>query len=91
MRLSTLGGLAIPNLWLALLVVLCLLILFRWSPPVVYAAPWSDPWTHAQKMAWPALILAWEQSAHLVRVDPIRRAGGPWPRLRHHRTRQGAA
>ncbi len=67
-RLSTLGGLAIPNLWLALLVVLCLLILFRWSPPVVYAAPWSDPWTHAQKMAWPALILAWEQSSHLVRV-----------------------
>ena len=67
-RLTTLGGLAIPNLWVALLTILCLLIFFRWSPPVIYAAPWADPWTHAQKMVWPAAILAWEQSSHLVRV-----------------------
>lgn len=67
-RLTTLGGLAIPNLWVALLTILCLLIFFRWSPPVVYAAPWADPWTHLQKMVWPAAILAWEQSSHLVRV-----------------------
>lgn len=67
-RLTTLGGLAIPNLWVALLTILSLLIFFRWSPPVIYAAPWADPWTHAQKMVWPAAILAWEQSSHLVRV-----------------------
>ena len=67
-RLMTLGGLAIPSLWVALLTILCLLIFFRWSPPLVYAAPWSDPWVHLQKMVWPATILAWEQSSHLVRV-----------------------
>ena len=67
-RLMTLGGLAIPSLWVALLTILCLLIFFQWSPPVVYAAPWTDPWTHIQKMVWPAAILAWEQSSHLVRV-----------------------
>ena len=67
-RFMTLGGLAIPSLWVALLTILCLLIFFRWSPPLVYAAPWSDPWAHFQKMVWPALILAWEQSSHLVRV-----------------------
>ena len=67
-RLMTLGGLAIPSLWVALLTILCLLIFFRWSPPLVYAAPWSDPWVHLQKMVWPAAILAWEQSSHLVRV-----------------------
>jgi peptide/nickel transport system permease protein len=67
-RVATLGGLALPNLWVALLVVLGLLLLFGWSPPVIYSSPWSNPWTHVQMLAWPALILAWEQSSHLVRV-----------------------
>ena len=67
-RVTTLGGLALPNLWVALLVILGLLLLYRWSPPVIYASPWSHPWAHIQMMAWPALILAWEQSSHIVRV-----------------------
>jgi peptide/nickel transport system permease protein len=67
-RVATLGGLALPNLWVALLVILGLLLLFGWSPPVIYSSPWSDPWNHAQMVTWPALILAWEQSSHLVRV-----------------------
>ena len=67
-RVATLGGLALPNLWVALLVILGLLVLFQWSPPVIYTAPWADPWTHIQMMAWPSLILAWEHSSHLVRV-----------------------
>ena len=67
-RIATLGGLALPHLWLALLVLLGLLLLFRWSPPIIYAAPWTDPWSHLQLMVWPVLILAWEYSSHLVRV-----------------------
>ena len=67
-RVATLGGLALPNLWVALIVILGLLLLFGWSPPIIYAAPWSNPWSHIQMVAWPALILAWEYSSHLVRV-----------------------
>ena len=67
-RLATLGGLALPNLWAALLVLLGLLLLFGWSPPIIYATPWADPWGHIQMLAWPTLILAWEYSSHLVRV-----------------------
>ena len=67
-RVATLGGLALPNLWVALIVILGLLLLFGWSPPIIYAAPWSNPWSHLQMVAWPALILAWEYSSHLVRV-----------------------
>ena len=67
-RVATLGGLALPNLWVALIVILGLLLLFGWSPPIIYAAPWTDPWSHLQMVAWPALILAWEYSSHLVRV-----------------------
>ena len=67
-RVTTLGGLALPHLWIALLVLLGLLLLFRWSPPIIYDAPWTHPWSHLQLMTWPALILAWEYSSHLVRV-----------------------
>ena len=67
-RVATLGGLALPNLWVALLIILGLLLFFRWSPPVIYTTPWSDPWNHIQMIAWPAMILAWEYSSHLVRV-----------------------
>ena len=67
-RVATLGGLALPNLWVALLVILGPLLFFRWSPPIIYTTPWADPGNHIQMMAWPALILAWEYSAHLVRV-----------------------
>ncbi len=67
-RVATLGGLALPNLWVALLVILGLLLLFGWSPPIIYTTPWSNPWNHLQMIAWPALILAWEYSSNLVRV-----------------------
>ena len=40
-RVTTLGGLALPHLWIALLVLLGLLLLFRWSPPIIYDAPWT--------------------------------------------------
>jgi len=67
-RGATLGGLALPNLLVALLVILGLLLFFQWSPPIIYSSPWSDPWIHIQMVAWPTLILSWEQSSHLVRV-----------------------
>ena len=67
-RIVTLGGLSLPSLLVAVLVLLGLLLTFRWSPPILYTSPWANPWTHLQIMLWPALILAWEQSSHLVRV-----------------------
>ncbi len=67
-RWATLGGLALPNFWVALLVLLGFLLFFHWSPPIIYSTPWADPWNHIQMIAWPTLILAWEYSSHLVRV-----------------------
>jgi peptide/nickel transport system permease protein len=67
-RIVTLGGLSLPSLLVAVLVLLGLLMAFRWSPPILYSSPWANPWAHLQIMIWPALILAWEQSSHLVRV-----------------------
>ena len=67
-RTVTLGGLSVPAVWTALLVLLGLLRLFRWSPPILYAGPVEDLAVHIQMMIWPCLILAWELSSHLVRV-----------------------
>ncbi len=42
-RLFTIAGLAIPSFWLGMLIVLALLTLFHWSPPVTYTPFWRDP------------------------------------------------
>lgn len=67
-RLTTLGGLSIPTVWAAHVVILVLLLVLRWSPPVLYSGVLVDARNHVQIMAWPALLLAWEYSSHLVRV-----------------------
>ncbi|MBI4313151.1 MAG: ABC transporter permease [Chloroflexi bacterium] len=67
-RIATLGGIALPSLWVAIMVLLALLLVFRWSPPVIYSSPWADPRTHLQMAVWPTLVLSWEYGAHLVRV-----------------------
>ena len=67
-RVVSIIGQAVPNFWVALLIVLGLVVVFRWSPPIVYTYPWQDPWNHLQIVIWPVLLLAWEYSSHIVRV-----------------------
>ena len=67
-RVSSLVGHALPNFWMALVLLLIMLIVFRWTPPVFYADLWEDPVSHMQKALWPSLVLAWGFSSYLVRV-----------------------
>lgn len=67
-RLAMLPGLATPSFLLALLALLALLLLLGWSPPIVYAGPFEDPWEHALMVAIPAALLSWEYGAHVLRV-----------------------
>jgi peptide/nickel transport system permease protein len=67
-RLVTLSGHALPNFWLALVLVLVLSVQFAWSPPVYYKNLWEDPFIHLQKAIWPALVLAWGFSANITRI-----------------------
>jgi peptide/nickel transport system permease protein len=67
-RLIALPGQAVPSFLLALLAILGLLLLFGWSPPIVYTGPLDDPWNHALMVFWPVLLLTWEFGAHIVRV-----------------------
>lgn len=61
-------GIAVPGLWLALLLLLMLLSVFSWSPPIIYFGPLEAPGEHLALMIWPTLLLAWEHIAHLVPV-----------------------
>ncbi len=67
-RVVTIAGNAVPNFWIALLVLLGLSLWFLWTPPVFYKNLWDDPSTHVQKVLWPTLILAWGFSANVTRV-----------------------
>ncbi len=67
-RFVTLPGQALPDFWLALLLLLGFLLLFQWSPPLVYSYPWQDFGNHVQMVVLPLLLLAWAYSSHIVRV-----------------------
>jgi peptide/nickel transport system permease protein len=67
-RIVAVLGHALPNFWVALMIVLFLLLAFRWTPPIFYYNSWQDPWLHFQKMVWPTLVLAWGYSAYLIRI-----------------------
>jgi len=67
-RLVVLPGQALPNFWIALLLLLGLMFIFRWSPPIVYTHLWENSWNHFQMLILPVLLLAWGYSSHIVRV-----------------------
>jgi peptide/nickel transport system permease protein len=62
------AGAALPGFWVALLALLLAVTLLRWSPPLVYVAPWVGPLDHLGMMVIPALVLAWELGSHLLRT-----------------------
>jgi peptide/nickel transport system permease protein len=67
-RVLTVAGLALPHVWLGVLVILGLLLVFGWSPPVVYAHPWTSLPTHLQTMAGPVFVLGLEAVSHITRA-----------------------
>lgn len=64
----TIGGVSMPPVWSSLLVLLVLVKLFRWSPPIIYSGVFEAPGEHLAIMIWPVVILAWQFGSHLVWV-----------------------
>ena len=67
-RAVSIAGQSAPAFVLALVVLLVLLIVFGWTPPLVYADPWEDPWRHVRIMVVPALVLGFGLAGALVRM-----------------------
>ena len=67
-RAVGLVGAAVPGFWIAMLVLVAVVRTLGWSPPLGYAHLWIRPLDHIQMMMIPALVLAWEYGAHLMRT-----------------------
>jgi peptide/nickel transport system permease protein len=93
-RIFSIAGLAIPSFWLGILLILGLLVMFKWLPPMVYTPFWVDPWQNFQQLIWPAVAVGYRYSAvatrmtrsamlEVLREDYIRtaRAKGLWVKL----------
>jgi peptide/nickel transport system permease protein len=68
LRIFSMAGLAIPAFWLGMLVILALLWLFNWVPPVTFTPFWTDPVANLSQMIWPALVVGTRYAAMVARM-----------------------
>jgi peptide/nickel transport system permease protein len=93
-RVFTIAGLATPSFWLGTLMILGMLIIFHWVPPMVFTPIWVNPWDNLAQLIWPALAVGYRYCAvgtrmmrstmlEVLREDYIRtaRAKGLWLKL----------
>ena len=93
-RVFSIAGLATPSFWLGILMILTMLIAFKWVPPMVFTPLWVNPWENLAQLIWPALAVGYRYSAvgtrmmrsamlEVLREDYIRtaRAKGLWLKL----------
>jgi peptide/nickel transport system permease protein len=67
-RFVTMAGLAVPSFWLGMLIVMALLWLFHWSPPVTYTPFLVDPVANLSQLIWPALAVGYRYAAVVARM-----------------------
>ena len=67
-RVFSIVGVSIPNFLFAVLIILFLVRVFGWLPPLGYSEIWNDPATNLKQMAFPALALALYDMAFIARV-----------------------
>jgi peptide/nickel transport system permease protein len=93
-RVFAISGLAMPSFWLGILLILGMLIFFKWLPPMVFTPLWENPWDNLAQLIWPALAVGYRYCAvgtrmmrstmlEVLREDYIRtaRAKGLWLKL----------
>jgi peptide/nickel transport system permease protein len=68
LRVFSLSGLSLPSFWLGVLIVLLLLRLFAWSPPLTFTAFWQDPVANLSQLIWPALVVGFRSAALSARM-----------------------
>jgi peptide/nickel transport system permease protein len=93
-RVFSIAGLATPSFWLGILMIVVMLTVFKWVPPVMFTPIWVNPWDNLAQLIWPALAVGYRYSAvgtrmmrsamlEVLREDYIRtaRAKGLWMKL----------
>jgi peptide/nickel transport system permease protein len=67
-RIVTLAGLATPSFWLGMLLMLTLLSLFNWLPPITFTPIYKDPIANLTQLIWPAMAVGYRYSAVAARM-----------------------
>ncbi|MEE9286093.1 MAG: ABC transporter permease [Dehalococcoidia bacterium] len=67
-RIVSIGGLAMPNFWVATLMLLFMVIWFSWIPPLGYSHFWDNPWDNIRQIIWGALGLGYLLAAVIARM-----------------------
>ncbi len=67
-RIFTVTTLAIPNFFVAILLILALVLWFGYTPPLGFALFWEDPTKNLQQMIFPAAVLGLRLSAIVGRL-----------------------
>jgi peptide/nickel transport system permease protein len=67
-RIFTIAGLAVPSFWLGMVIVMALLWLFKWSPPVTYTPFFTDPLANMSQLIWPAIAVGYRYAAVVARM-----------------------
>ncbi|MBM4434175.1 MAG: ABC transporter permease [Chloroflexi bacterium] len=67
-RVFSIGGLAFPSFWLGILMILGLVVWFRWAPPLIFVPLWRDPVENLAQLIWPALAVGYRYSAVATRM-----------------------
>ncbi len=67
-RMVAIFGLATPNFWLGLMVMIYPAIWWGWTPPLTYVGFTEDPWANLSILIIPALILGTYLAASTMRM-----------------------
>lgn len=67
-RVVAIAGLAVPSFWLGMLVIMGLLLLFRWLPPIETVSFFQDPIKNLSILIWPALAVGYRYAAVATRM-----------------------
>jgi len=67
-QVFSVAGLATPSFWLGILLLLFLLSVFRWLPPMTFTPLWRDPVANLSQLIWPALAVGYRYSAVATRM-----------------------
>ena len=67
-RLVSIGGLSIPSFWFGMIIMLTLLSLFNWLPPITFTPIYVDPVANLTQLIWPALAVGYRYCAVVARM-----------------------
>jgi peptide/nickel transport system permease protein len=67
-QIFSVAGLAVPSFWLGILIILFLLSVFHYLPPLTFTPLWKDPKANLAQLIWPALAVGYRYSAVATRM-----------------------